>query len=293
VRARGPGLFARASEALTAALQWRLLLLWTLVMLLPTAVLAMPLSGLLRALDFSPRAEELARRFDGIVFVDVLASLSHGRAALGGAMMLGTMLTLVSAPWLAALAVTAARKPHDTLPAVALIQGAVADYFRMTRLLVVMLVPLAFAGGLIAAAFSYADQVADHAILESRAHFAYVLAVLASALVLGTVHASGEAARAHLALDGTLRSGWRAWLRGVQLLGRRPLAVATLFVVPTVAGTIAAALPLLVRVRVVGSNGLLFWTAFVLTQLGVAAIGWGRAARIFALTQLVRDAERG
>jgi hypothetical protein len=108
---------------------------------------------------------------------------------------------------------------------------------------------------------------------------------------MGVLHAGGEAARAHLAVDAELRSGWRAWLRGMMLLGQRPLTVLGLFLVPTVAATIAAALPLLVRIRLVGSNGLIFWVAFLMTQIGVAAIGWGRAARIFALTQLLSEGQ--
>jgi hypothetical protein len=291
VRARRPSLFASASEAMTAALQWRLLLLWTAALLLPTATMALPLSGVLAAMDWSPRADELARRFDGIVFADLISLLIRSGPALAGAMMVATLLTLLLAPALAALAVTAARRPHEPLGWVALLQGAVADYGRMARLLLVMLVPLAIAGGLVTALAAEADDIAEHARLESSAHAAYLLAALLSALVLAVVHAGGEAARAHLAVDPQLRSGWRAWLRGMALLGRRPLTVMALFGVPTLAGTIAALLPLLVRIRLVGSNGALFWLAFFVTQLAVAAIGWGRAARIFALTQLLSEGQ--
>jgi hypothetical protein len=283
---------ARILEALSAALQWRLLLLCTVVMLLPAAIVAMPLHGLLSALDWSPRAEELARHFDAIVFADLAASLGPGRQALRGALLLGTLVTLVSAPGLAALAVTAARRSRERLTAVTLLQGAAADYFRMARLLLVLLVPLAVAGALVTTAYSIADHVAEHAVRASRAHLAYWLASLAAIVIVGLVHASGEAARAHMAVDANLRSGWRAWLRGVALLAGRPVPVLLLFAIPTVVAAIAAALPLLVRIRIPASNGVLFCIGFVITQLAIAAIGWGRAARIFALTQLLRDADR-
>jgi hypothetical protein len=289
VSARGPGLFSRASESMTAALQWRLLLLWTATLLLPTAIVVMPLSGLLHALDWSPRADDLARRFDGIVFADIVGVVAKGGPAVAGATMLATLVLVLLAPWLAALAVTAARRPRESLSTVPLVQGAAADYLRMARLLLVTMVPLAAVGGISAAAFAWADRVADHAVLESRARTAYAGAAVFTVLILSILHAGNDAARAHLAVDPRLRSGWRAWLRGMTLLGRRPLAVLTLFAVPTLAGTIAAALPLLVRIRLVGSNGPLFWLAFLLTQLGVAAMGWGRAARIFALTQLLDE----
>jgi hypothetical protein len=51
----------------------------------------------------------------------------------------------------------------------------------------------------------------------------------------------------------------------------------------------AIALPLLVlRLRVSGPSGAELLLGFVLAQLAVAALGWGRAARLFAFTALSR-----
>jgi hypothetical protein len=49
------------------------------------------------------------------------------------------------------------------------------------------------------------------------------------------------------------------------------------------AGSIVAIAFLLVRIRVPGATAGGFVIAFLLTQAAVAAIGWGRALRLFAL----------
>jgi hypothetical protein len=57
-----------------------------------------------------------------------------------------------------------------------------------------------------------------------------------------------------------------------------------------VASFVVAALLALMRLRVAPASGGAFWLAVVLTQLVAAAIGWGRAGRLFALTELATAA---
>ena len=72
-----------------AALQWRLLLLWLVLLLLPTALAALPvwrtLAGLL---DRSVHAADWARHFDALAFGDVVGKLGDSGAALHGSLLL-------------------------------------------------------------------------------------------------------------------------------------------------------------------------------------------------------------
>ena len=277
-------------EALSGALQWRLLIGWTLLMLLPTAVMAMPLWRMLGSLlDASPRAAEAARRFDVLVLEDVMVGFAHGGAAVAGAATMATILALLLSPLGAALAVTAARQPARTLGWVALLQGAIAGYGRMFRMMLVSLVPLGVVGGIGAAASALAHKRAETAILESQADRASQVATLLTVVVFVLIHATVEAGRAQLAADESLRSAWRAWIRGLRLTLRQPLAVLGRYVGATLVSLLVASVLLLLRLRIVGGNGATFWLGFLVTQLAVAAIGWGRASRLFALTALTRS----
>jgi hypothetical protein len=281
---------AGLGEALGGALQWRLLTLWTLLMLLPTAVVAMPAWHLFGSvLDWSPRAAETARRFDMVVFEDIIVGFGRGRAAVAGASLLATLLAVLVAPFVAALAVTAAREPSARpLGFVALLQGAVVGYGRMFRMMLVSLIPLAVIGGIAALAMALAHKRIETAIFESQANRANHLAMLVTGLVFVLIHATVEAGRAELAADEGLRSAWRAWIRGVRLTLRQPLPVLGRYLGATLVSLLVASVLLLIRLRLVGGSGGGFWLGFVVTQLAVAAIGWGRASRLFALTALVR-----
>ncbi|MGZ3439049.1 MAG: hypothetical protein ACXVDD_06025 [Polyangia bacterium] len=278
---------AGLGEALGGALQWRLLLAWTLLMLLPTAVIAMPSWHLLGAiLDWSPRAAETARRFDMLVFEDIIVGFGRGGAGVVGATLLSSLLAVSLSPLVAALALTAAREPSTARPLgfVALMQGAVAGYGRMFRMMLVSLLPLAVVGGIAAMAYAIARKHVEHAILESQANHAKLVERLVIVILFVLIHATVEAGRAELAADERLRSAWRAWIRGVRLTLRQPLAVLGRYVGATVVSLVVASVLVLIRLRLVGGSGGGFWLGFLVTQLAVAAIGWGRASRLFALT---------
>lgn len=277
-------------DALTGALQWRLLVVWVVGLLLPTAVVALPLYRTIGSVfDFSPHAAELARRFDMLAIEDLGVVIGHNAATLGGATTASMLLTLALGPLLAGVTLTAAQA-REPLGFVALVQGGVAWYLRMLRLLVVSLVPLAvLVGGLSAAAYGVAHKHAEKAITETSAERGETWALVITLVVFVLVHATVEAARAQYLADERLRSGWRAWARGVRQLARRPLAVLGLYVGPSLAGLVVAAVLLLLRIRVTASNFGTFLIGFVLVQLAVAAIAWGRASRLFALSALARE----
>jgi hypothetical protein len=135
-------------------------------------------------------------------------------------------------------------------------------------------------------AMNLADKHAEKAVLDSSAtngaRLALVIAVLAVLLAELTV----EAARAQFAVDGTLRSALRAWARGVQLVLARPGAALGRFLVPTIVSLAVASLFGVLRVHAGAGLG------FIVAQLAVAAIGWGRAGRILALAQLTAQTPR-
>jgi hypothetical protein len=53
-----------------------------------------------------------------------------------------------------------------------------------------------------------------------------------------------------------------------------------------------AALLLAIRLQVAPATGVRFVVGLILTQLAVAAVGWGRASRLFALSELARSQRR-
>lgn len=279
-------------NALAGALEWRLLVLWTLGIILPTAVATTPVWRVLsRALDRSPYASDIARRFDVLAFQDIAASFERSGPALGGATSLATLLTLLLSPLLAGASLAAARADQP-LGFAALLQEGIAWYGRMFGMLVVSLPPLAAAGAVASAAFRWAHRYGDRAIFEWHATWAMRVAWVVTLAVFVVVHATVEAGRAELRADDRLRSAWRAWFRGVQLTVRRPLSVVGLYLGLTLTSGLVAAVLLLVRLRVTGADAGGFLIGLVATQLAVGALGWGRASRLFALARLAR-AEHG
>lgn len=275
--------------ALAAALQWRLLLVWTIGLIVPTAIVAVSVRSLLGSiLDYSPRSPEIARHFDLIAMSDVGASLEHGGgAAVSGAAMVAMMITLLLSPFLTGMTIAALRAERP-LGFLALVQGADAWLGRMFRMLLVSLIPLGVVAGLATAAFKIAGKHAQKAILESQADRASSVATIVTLLLFVIVHATIEAGRAELATDEQLRSAWRAWFRGVKRTIERPLAVLGLYLGPTLVAFAVALVLVLVRVRVTPSSGGKWVIAFIITQLAVAAIGWGRASRLFALASITK-----
>jgi hypothetical protein len=277
-------------EALTGALQWRLLVVWVVGLLTPTAMMALPLFRTIGSVfNFSPHAAEFARRFDVLAIEDLAVVIGRNAATLAGATTASMLLTLALAPLLAGVTLTAAGA-REPLGFVALLQGGVAWYFRMLRLLLVSLVPLAVVvGGLSAAAYGLAHKHAEKAITQTSAEHGDRWALVITLVVFVLVHATVEAARAQYLADERLRSGWRGWARGVRQLARRPLAVLALYVGPSLVGLVVAAVLLLLRIRVTAANFGTFAVGFLLVQLAVAAVGWGRASRLFALCALARQ----
>ncbi|PIQ37866.1 MAG: hypothetical protein COW59_04850 [Lysobacterales bacterium CG17_big_fil_post_rev_8_21_14_2_50_64_11] len=271
-------------------LQWRLLLLWLLALLLPTAIVALPITSVLgETFDYAPQAPQWAGQFDGIALAE-LANVFSGSAgsALGSAVMLGIMVSLLLSPWLTASVFVAVRA-HTTPGFTALLVGGLKEYGRFFRLLLWALLPMGIAMAIYAGLSGMADDYADKAVLETDAKHIRWLALAGGGFFLLLAHASVETGRAWLGIDQSRHSAIRAWWRGCRLLLQRPVSVLGIYLLSTVL-TALIYLPLLLaraHTPAVGALGLL--AAVLLTQFAVAVMAWGRAVRLAGLGALVRE----
>lgn len=289
-----PSLAPRAAphgvlHATRGALQWRLLLWWAVLLLLPTVVAALPVWELLSAsLDHSVYAARLAERLDMIAYADILhAAREQYAPALGAGSVVALVLTLLLSPLLAGMALAAARAP-EPLASGALLAAGAQFYPRMARMLAWSIVPLGLAGLVGSSAHHLAGQVAETAVLETDAERAAHLATLATVVLLLLAHATVDIGRAMLAADRRRTSVIGAWWRGCGQLARRPLALLGTYLAVTAGGLVVAALLAFARVHVPALGTIGTAGAVVLAQLVVLVLGWMRMARLFALTALLR-----
>jgi hypothetical protein len=268
-----------------AALQWRLLLLWTACVLLPTLLLALPVYSLLAGqLDYSTHVPALARALDMVALGDLASVLGRQGAALGTAGLGALLLTLALSPLLSGAVVTAARAP-ERLSMKPLLAGALAEYPRMARMLCWSVVPLGLA---VAAGTALLDMAKEHGrgvILYEDARLATVAAGLALALLILFVNLTLDAGRAALAVDRRRPSAVGGWWRGLGLLTQRPGAVLGSYFGYTLVGLALAALLALARLQLTPASPAPFLGALLLTELIALVVGWMRAARLFALVR--------
>jgi len=272
-----------------AAAQWRLLLLWTLGMLLPTALVALPVwRALAGQFDYSAHASEIAARLDMSTMVEVLKPLMKNSGdLLTGATIAGTLLALLLAPWLSGMAVASIRAGRR-LSFAELLQGGLREYGRMLRMTIWALLPLGIALAIGSGAMALADSTTESAVLEAAVDNANRIALVVLAGLFVLAHAGVEAGRGVLAADPALRSVLRAWWRGNKLLLRRPLATLAVYLGTALIGYGLALVLGALRTQVNAAGWLGFLGAFVLTQLVVATIAWGRNARLYAMADLAR-----
>jgi hypothetical protein len=276
-------------SALFGALQWRLLVLWSVLLLLPAAVLAFPLwktlSGLL---DHSVHADAWARRVDATMFSDTMRVIGDPMDTFGGSLLIGLVLTLLLASWLNGMVVASGRAGRS-LSFGQLLHGGLMEYGRMFRLMLWSLLPFAIVIGGAHGIFDAASDRIDTAVLESQADASQHAAFWATGALFVLMHAVVESARAAFIADTGLRSATRALWRGFKQLLRRPFSTLFAYLLVSVIGA-AAVLGLgMARIQVpaIGFGG--FVAAFLLTQVIVAAIGWTRTARLYALAEVSRS----
>ncbi|WP_146742320.1 hypothetical protein [Oleiagrimonas sp. MCCC 1A03011] len=276
--------FGAFPRALAAALQWKLLLLWFLFTLIPASIVARPLHGLLSTLlDHSVHAGEWARSFHGLAMTDVLVQVGRqGLPALSAAAVLGMLLTLLLAPFLVGMSVTAVRGPHR--PGFGeLMHGGLSEYWRLFRFMLwaLALYGIAFMLGRLAA--MWASHQADQAILESQADFAAMVARTVLIVLLVIAQSMVEAGRGRIVADPAQRSATRAFFSGIALVFKRPLVTLGLYLAVTVTGFAITFLLGLWRMHQVAVGPVGFSLALLVTLLMIVSMAWMRTARVAAM----------
>lgn len=272
---------AHFTQAARQALQWRLLLLWLLALGLPTLLGILPLwVTLAGVLDHAPLATRLVEGFSLPLLVDTLGVMRTRGYSPASALGAGLVFVLLL-PWISGVALTAARS-RTPLRIGALLAGGLADYARMARLWLWALVPLGIAAGIGGGAMHLAKEHAQGMTLEADADHLIQAALALGGLLFLLAHASLDAARAQLVAEPQRRSVVLAWWRAVKGLWRQPGRIA-LYLLITAAGLLLAAALGVLRLQVAPVGGLSFVAALLAGQAVVAALGWMRCARLFAM----------
>lgn len=270
-----------------AALQWRLLVLWTGFLLVPTLFLAIPVWRVLgTALDHSVHATALARQFDALGAFDMIAAFGRDSGMIGTAGVLALLVTLALSPLLSGMAITAvcAATPLRFGP---LMTGAFAQYGRMARMLVWSAVPLGIAAALGGWIVKWVGKHNGAAIVEDDAALATMPATGAALLLFAVAHVTVEAGRAVLATEPQRTSAVKAWWAGVRFLLRRAVAaMGSWFIVALVGLALAGTLTVLrLQLPPLGAGATLL--GLVLVQAPALCLAWSRQARLFALVALM------
>jgi hypothetical protein len=284
-----PGGVRAVFAGLRAAAQWRLLLLWTVSLLLPTALVALPVwRGLAAQFDHSVNADAIAAQLQLAPMVEAMSPLTQYSSPLFGGIGLGaTLVALLLAPWLNGMTLASIRAGRR-LGFAELLQGGLGEYWRMLRMTLWALLPLGLAFAIGSGAIALAEKTTEGAVLEAAVDNANRIAFVVMTVLLVLAHAGVEAGRGVLAAEPALRSVLRAWWRGTKLLLRRPLATLAVYLGTALVGYGLALVLGALRTQVNAAGWLGFIGAFVITQLLVACIACGRNARLYAMADLAR-----
>jgi hypothetical protein len=280
----------RWKSALARGTQWRYLLVFAVGTLCPSALAFAPSHHFFGDLfDHSTRAHELVARLDSSAFLEVARQLGEpaGAGMMPGITM-ALLTTLVVAPALAGAAAAIAQS-EAPLTLSALLAGAGRLYLRMLRMTLVSLLPVGVAGGIGYALLHAVGKANAHAVLESSASRNSSLAWVAVVLLVALAQSTVETGRAYLAAEPEKRSAIKAWWRGLRLTVRRPGRVLAMYAGTTVASLLLATLLTALRLRLFPAGGATIALGFLLAQVAVAAVGWGRASRLAGLVAIVRE----
>ena len=279
-----------ALAALKSSLQWRIVLLWILATLVPTLLVATPLwLALQEQFSHSPFAGEIAAGKNlPLLFQGFGKVGEQGGGWLFTGLASGGVLMLQVSPWLTGM-VVASLRARRRLGLGELVHGGLAEYWRMLRMMLWSLLPLGLAlmvGGGVSGAMA---KGVEGAVLASDVESASRTGMIVMLVVFVLAHATVEAGRGWLGADTGLRSVVKAWWRGLKLLLRRPLATLLVYVVAGIAGYGLALLFAWLRFKVDGVGSSAFILSFLCGQAIVAALAWGRIARLYGMADLAAD----
>lgn len=277
-------------RALAGALQWRLLLLWVVAALCAALLATLPVWSWLGGLfDHSLQAPAIAAGSAPMLLIESLVAEGAPRAVLSEGIWNSAILMLLLSPLLAGATVVAARSATP-LRFGELLRGGIGEYGPMLRLLLWSVFPLGAAAAILVAGVGMNEKLSEGAIVAADVEQGRNIALAVGGLLLLLAHAGLEAGRGWLAADARLRSAFKAWWRGMKLLCRRPLAVLSAYLLPTLCSLLLALAAVALRQRVDASGMGGFVLATLLGCAIAGALAWGKVARLFALRALAEDA---
>jgi hypothetical protein len=266
----------------------QVLLAWVVALWLPTVAAALPATlWLYLQAGHSPHAAATAA--SATFLADALDGMPDAGVVLGASTGFALLLALLLSPWLNGMILAQVRS-GDRLRLGATLRAGLAEYPRMLRMLAwsLLLVGIAVAIGSAAIvgieALALRFAATDEGLVPTPAGW------FLPALLALLVHATIEAGRGQLGADPGLRSVVVAWRRGLALLLQRPGATMLVYLGTSGLG-IGLALGFL-RMRALLDSG--HWPGWLLAwacaQLAVAALAWGRSARLHGLADLAAGA---
>jgi hypothetical protein len=278
--------------AMRRALQWRLLLWWVLLTLIPTLVLLLPPWQLLSArLDHTMLAVEWAQHWDFMMLADLARSFTMQQMALGASSSASVLLLLVLIPLMNGLFIAASRSA-TALRMGELLREGLRQYWRMFRLMLVALIPIGLAVLALRLINKSVMHYADRAVLESDVDHLKWAAMAGWAILFAIADASVDAARASLAFEPDRRSAIKAWWRGLKLVLRHPLRSVVLYLGVTALAALALAVALGVRLELRNASLVGLMLGLVIAQVITAIIAWMHYARLFGMLELTRAFKR-
>lgn len=283
-----PKFLSVLAQSLWFALQWRLLVLWIVVLLIPTWVMTFPLWQIISSqLSHSVYAGALAHQLTMNAIYDIVSVMFVNKFMLQSALTGTVILTLLLSPFLNGVVITAARST-TSLAMGKLVHGGVAEYWRMFRIMIWAIIPFGIAGAMTACVLQWSDGVVEKAILQSDADFAHHVASGVMVILLVIADASVEAGRAQFVHNITCHSAMKAGWRGLMMVFKHPWTTLGYYVLITLIGLIVAAGFGLLRKNLSDISSVGFLAGFILTQCIVAATAWMKIARLVALAAASR-----
>lgn len=264
----------------------QLLLAWVIMLWLPAAIAALP-AALWLYLEFghSPMAAAIAANADAAFIASALEGMQGEAILLGACAVFALVVAVLLSPWLSGMIVAQIRTVYR-LRVGGVVRAGLGEYSRMLRMLVfsALLLAIAAAAG-IAAMIGIESLVtrftpSPEDLAPSRIGWFVPIALVLFA------HVTIEAGRGWLGADLALNSVIEAWKRGLALLWKRPVATLTVYLGTSLVG-IGFAIAFLRLRAFIDASGWTGWLlAFLCTQLVVAAMAWGRSARLHGLADL-------
>lgn len=277
------------STALGRALQWRLWLLFAATSLLCALIAALPAwNWLASVLNHSAHADAIAAGEAPTLLLDALLAREAPTGILGESNMIALLLMLLLSPLLAGATVAAARA-RSQLGFGDLLRGAISEYGPMLRMLLWSIVPFGFALLAMTVIVGANEKAHEQAILASELATGRNAGFIVGGLLFVLAHASLEAGRGWLAVDGRLRSALKAWWRGMNLLRQRPFAVLAVYLATTLFGLLLAAVLLLLRPYLGQDSMVALLLGLLLSSAVAIVLAWSRIARLFGMQALAED----